>query len=221
MRVDELLNYYYEDFSDNEKYVCHYLTEYYRDCVKKTIDEFASDCSVSKTLLVRFAKKLGLSGYSELKARLKIEMQEREGDVKGLLQTMTDSYHKMMDDLNKKNLTSFFEKLYSAERVFVFGSGSSQARAASEMKRIFLPAREIINLHGHDMCYGLKKNCFKQRFDSHNFSFGRVGNGSKACKSFKNRQYPNSFNYCLDKQQARRSLRRKSLCKFRKTACKI
>ncbi|MCD8090482.1 MAG: MurR/RpiR family transcriptional regulator [Clostridiales bacterium] len=157
MRVDELLNYYYEDFSENEKYVCHYLTEHYRDCVKKTIDEFASDCNVSKTLLVRFAQKLGLSGYSELKARLKIEMQEQEGAVKGILQTMTDSYHKMMDDLNKKNLTSFFEKLYSAKRVFVFGSGSSQARAASEMKRIFLPAREIINLHGHDMCYGLKK----------------------------------------------------------------
>ena len=162
MRIEELLNYHYEEFSDNEKYICHYLHNHYDDCQKKTIDEFAASCNVSKTLLVRFAKKLGLTGYSELKARIKIEKQEERGNVKGLLQTMTDSYHKMMDDLNKKELITFFEKLYLAKRVFVYGSGSSQARAASEMKRIFLPAREIIHLHGHDMCYPLKKIASKE-----------------------------------------------------------
>lgn len=157
MRIEELLNAHYDEFSDNEKYVCHYLSSHYRECAKSTIDEFAAACSVSKALLVRFAKKLGLSGYSELKARIKIERQEQEGSVEGLLRTMTDSYHKMMDDLIKKDLSGFFAQMYTAKRVFVYGSGSSQARAASEMKRIFLPVREIIALHGHDMCYALQK----------------------------------------------------------------
>lgn len=157
MKIDELLNYHYEQFSDNEKYVCHYLTNHYKECTKKTIEEFAASCNVSKTLLVRFAKKLGLSGYSELKARIKIELQEQEERVEGLLQTMTDSYHKMMDDLIKKDLSSFFLKLYTAQRVFVYGSGSSQSRVANEMKRIFLPVREIIDLHGHDLFYALKR----------------------------------------------------------------
>lgn len=157
MRIDELLNFHYEDFSENEKYVCHYLTGHYEECCHKTIDEFASMCNVSKTLLVRFAKKLGLSGYSELKARLKLELSEKEPDINDFLTVMTDSYHKMMDDLMKKNLTSFFSRLYSARRVFVYGSGSTQARAASEMKRIFLPAKEIIHLHGHDLSYALQK----------------------------------------------------------------
>lgn len=157
MRIDELLNYYYEEFSENEKYVCHFLSRHLEECSKQTIEEFAAGCNVSKTLLVRFAKKLGLTGYSELKARIKIELQEKEAGTGGLLQIMTDSYHKMMDDLIKKNLSGFFDKLYSAERVFVYGSGSSQARAASEMKRIFLPAKEIIHLHGHDLCCALHK----------------------------------------------------------------
>lgn len=156
MRVEELLNFYYEKFTDNEKYVCHYLSSHYELCVKKTIEEFAADCNVSKTLLVRFAKKIGLSGYSELKARIKIEMQEKDAGVEGLLQTMTDSYHKMMDDFIHKDLFSLFQKIYSSERVFVYGSGSSQARAASEMKRIFLPIKEIINLYGHDLLYALE-----------------------------------------------------------------
>ena len=157
MRMDELLNYYYDEMSDNEKYVCHYLAGHYEECSRKTVEEFAADCNVSKPLLIRFAKKLGLSGYSELKAQIRIERRESEPDAEGLLQAMTDGCHKMMEDLVKKNLTSLFEKIFLADRVFVYGSGSSQARAASEMKRIFLPAKEMIHLHGHDLLCTLKK----------------------------------------------------------------
>lgn len=156
MKINELLNDHYDELSENEKYVCHYLSGHYEECIRKTAEEFAADCNVSKTLLIRFAKKLGLSGYSELKARLKIEQKEAEQNTDGLLQAMTDSYHKMMEELVKKNLTSLFEKIFSARRVFVYGSGSSQARAASEMKRIFLPAKEMIQLHGHDLLVTLK-----------------------------------------------------------------
>lgn len=158
MRIEELLNTHYERFTESEKYVCHYLSNHYEECTRKTVEAFASECNVSKALLVRFAKKIGLSGYSELKARIKIELQERDGSVEGLLQTMTDSYHKMMDDFMHKDLSGLFRKLHSAERVFVYGSGSSQARAASEMKRIFLPVKGVMNLHGHDLIYALQKN---------------------------------------------------------------
>lgn len=157
MRIEELLNLHYDGFGENEKHICHYLSSHYEECSSQTIEEFASGCNVSKTLLVRFAKKLGLSGYRELKARIKIELQEKESNVEGLLQTMTDSYHKMMDGLVKKDLSGFFDKLYRAKRVYVYGSGSSQARAASEMKRIFLPAKEMIHLSGHDLRYALQK----------------------------------------------------------------
>lgn len=157
MKIEELLNKHYEEFSENEKHVCHYLSRHYEECSRKTIEEFAVSCSVSKTLLIRFAKKLGLSGYSELKARIKIEWKEKEISTEGLLQTITESYHKMMDELVKKNLSNFFVQLDSAKRVFVYGSGSSQARAASEMKRIFLPVKEMIHLHGHDLLYALQK----------------------------------------------------------------
>lgn len=157
MKIEELLNAQYEKFSGNEKDVCYYLTRHFRECSKMTIDEFAACCHVSRSVLVRFAQKIGLSGYSELKARIKIELQEQSTDVDGLLQTMTDSYHKMMDDLNRKSPVRFFEMLYAAKRVFVFGSGSSQARAASEMKRIFLPVKEIIHLYGRDLQDAIQK----------------------------------------------------------------
>ena len=47
-------------------------------------------CGVSKSLLVRFAKHLGLSGFRELKAMLRIEEQENKVTEWNLLETMTE-----------------------------------------------------------------------------------------------------------------------------------
>lgn len=155
MEIDRLLNLKYDTFSENEKYVCHYLSGHLHDCCTRSVDAFARDCHVSKTMLVRFAQKLGFSGYSAMKAQIKLDLQERTSDTDNLLNHITGSYHKMMDDLLKKDLTHFFSLLESSRRVFVFGSGSSQVRVAGEMKRIFLPVREMIQLQGHDICHAL------------------------------------------------------------------
>lgn len=155
MEIDRLLNLSYDTFSENEKYVCHYLSGHLRECCSKSVDAFAQDCHVSKAMLVRFAKKLGYSGYSAMKAQIKLDFKERASDAGSLLNHITGSYHKMMDELLKKDLTYFFSLLENAQRVFVFGSGSSQARVAGEMKRIFLPVREMLHLQGHDIRHAL------------------------------------------------------------------
>ena len=85
MEIDRLLNLRYNAFSENEKYVCHYLSGHLHECCAKTIDAFAQDCHVSKTMLVRFAKKLGFSGYSAMKAQIKLDLQERASDIGRLL----------------------------------------------------------------------------------------------------------------------------------------
>ena len=154
MRLEEAFNKNYNRFTENEQYICRYLLEHKKECAVMSITEFAGSCHVSESMLVRFAKKNSLAGYGELKARLRLEEQETEeamGPGEGLLNTVTDSYHKMMDELIGRGLDSLFEKLYRARRVFLYGSGSAQTRAASEMKRIFLPVKEMFHIHGHDM----------------------------------------------------------------------
>lgn len=151
MGLEERFNENYHRFTENEQYICRYLLEHKDSCIGLSITEFAGMCHVSESMLVRFAKKNGLSGYGELKARFRLEQDtgdRREGE---LLDIVTDSYHKMMDELMRRDMTSLFEKLYRAGRVFLYGSGSAQTRAASEMKRIFLPVKEMFHINGHDM----------------------------------------------------------------------
>ena len=158
MRLEELINAHSGELNENERYICAYLLEHKREAAKSSIDETAADCGVSKTLLVRFAKHIGLSGFRELKAKLRIELQEKQVVANDLLETVTNSYHKMLDDFLKRDDTGLFASIYCAKRVFAYGSGSSQARVASEMKRIFIPEKEFVSLHGHDMCDAIAKN---------------------------------------------------------------
>ena len=155
--VEALFNRAYPRMSENERYICQYIAAHYEACEAQPIAAFARQCGVSQALLVRFAQKLGLAGYGELKALVRLGLAEPGAPAGGLLDRVTSACHKMMDELVDTDLSGFFRLFAGARRVFVYGSGSSQARAASEMKRIFLPVREIIHVSGHDMALALQQ----------------------------------------------------------------
>lgn len=163
MRFEELMNRYYRTFSENEKYVCRYIMEHKKECCRKSIDEFAKECHVSKTMLVRFAKKMQLPGFGELKAMIRLETEENLASQDKLLDEVTGSYHKMIDDFYKRDLNGILEMINRAHRILIYGSGSAQSHVASEFKRIFLPANKpMFHIYGHDMVTALSKSAKPQ-----------------------------------------------------------
>ncbi|MDU3407840.1 MAG: MurR/RpiR family transcriptional regulator [Clostridium sp.] len=152
MMIEELMNRYYENLNENDKLICKYIINNKDTCYKLSIDKFASKCNVSTTTLFRFAKKISLPGFSELKARLRLEVESRTNEKSDFLTTVTSSYHKLVEDIKNRDCDNIFENIYKSKRIIVFGSGYAQARVASEFKRIFLPTEKIIfNMHGYDM----------------------------------------------------------------------
>lgn len=152
MNIEELMNKYYGDLNENDQLICSFILKNKENCYKLSIDEFASRCHVSKTMLFRFAKKLSIPGFSELKVRLRWEAESHGKTGTNLMDTVAGSYHKMIDDMKIKDCISLFDRMYHARRILVYGSGYAQARVASEFKRIFLPVRQMIfNIHGYDM----------------------------------------------------------------------
>ncbi|OSA90694.1 UNVERIFIED_ORG: transcriptional regulator [Clostridium botulinum] len=152
MRIEELMNRYYSDLNENDKFICKYIINNKDSCYKLSIDEFASKCNVSNTTLFRFAKKISLPGFSELKARLRLEVETKNNEKIDFLSTVTESYHKVVEYIKNRDCTNIFEKMYKAKRIIVYGNGYAQARVTSEFKRIFLPTEKtIFNMHGYDM----------------------------------------------------------------------
>lgn len=152
MKLEYLLNQSYEKMNESEREITRYILQNRAACARASIGETADACHVSRTVLVRYAKKLGLPGYRELKAMLKLEHREAAQDAGALLDELTGNYHKMLEDFRNKDFRNLCERIRAADRILVYGSGYAQARVASEFKRIFLPAgKTVFHIHGNDM----------------------------------------------------------------------
>ena len=157
MKLEQQINKYYDSLTPNEQYICECILNHKNDCIRLSIDEFAIKYHISTSGLSRFSQKIQLSGYSELRAVLRLNESNQVKNNKSIDQLM-DCYNKVIEDIDQKDCTKIFEKMNSANRIIVFGEDFFQGRVAKEMKRIFLPTGKIIyDAYGHDIIQTLKK----------------------------------------------------------------
>lgn len=151
MRVEELMNLHYDRFTENDRYICAMILQHKQACMKLSIEEFANMFHISTSSLSRFAQKLSLPGYSELKVILRFEQEEhvlQMIDVKQMMQ----GYDRVIQDMEQKDHTTLFHHITQAKRIILFGDGYAQGRVAKEMKRIFLPTgKKFYDVYGVDM----------------------------------------------------------------------
>ena len=131
----------YSEMSKSEKQIADWIGENPGQIISLSIVELAEKCQCSEATIVRFAKRLGLSGYQELKISL-----ASEGQGSPINSSITDAdtpfdvYGKICSDIylslekTKKSLNpDFLEKACSAisnaRRIVVFGLGNSAAIA--------------------------------------------------------------------------------------------
>ena len=71
-----------ESLNETEAYVYNYVVKYTKKVLNESIRELANDTHVSTATIMRFCKKMGCEGFTELKYRLKEseEMQETKED---------------------------------------------------------------------------------------------------------------------------------------------
>lgn len=144
MSIEELVNKYYSHMNSNDLHIWKYISNHKKECVDITIEELANRCNVSRTTILRFAKKLSFKGFTEMKMYLKwqdnknIEMESRAFSI------ICEGYIHAIEDIKKKNFTRASELIYDAGRVFVYGSGDIQRAVGKQLKRMFLTCQEII-----------------------------------------------------------------------------
>ena len=71
-----------ESLNETETYVYNYVVKNTKKVLNESIRELANDTHVSTATVMRFCKKMGCEGFTELKYRLKenVEMQETKED---------------------------------------------------------------------------------------------------------------------------------------------
>jgi RpiR family glv operon transcriptional regulator len=138
MRLEELFSAHYESLNASDKHIWNYVGNNKALCSGLSIEEVAERCNVSRSTIMRFAQKLGLTGYSELKTYLRWETTEFARDPADYLQTICDKTIKAIERFRDMDMTQICRLFHEANRVFVYGTGSIQRAAAGEFKRMFL-----------------------------------------------------------------------------------
>ena len=77
MKLETLVYDNYKSLNENDKYIWKYILNNKKECENMSIQDLAANCNVSHTTILRFAQKLGLNGYSELKFYLKLENKKK------------------------------------------------------------------------------------------------------------------------------------------------
>ena len=77
MTLDKLVEDNYHQLNENDLYIWQYILHHKRECQRISIKDLARNCNVSHTSILRFTKKLGLEGFSELKVHLKWDLAQK------------------------------------------------------------------------------------------------------------------------------------------------
>ena len=146
-----------------EKRIADYLLSHSGELVDVSITELAERCDCGDATIVRFSRRLGLSGYQELKLRIAAEINASSSISAEIQKTDScfDIFKKRIMDisaslyntesvLDEKELDRAAEAISQADRIVIFGLGNSAAiaqDAAHKFLRLGLSAQACCDNH--------------------------------------------------------------------------
>ena len=141
--LSELIVKHYDKLNKNDLYLCQFISTHKKECSSLTIEELAAKSHISRSSILRFAQKLSLRGYSELKVYLKLDVEQERPSSLDVLTEVCDDYHRAIEDFKSRNCDKICRILYEAGRIFVYATGSMQASVGRELQRK-LPLPQIV-----------------------------------------------------------------------------
>ncbi|MGT2624820.1 MurR/RpiR family transcriptional regulator [Streptococcus thoraltensis] len=140
MTLQERVQQYANQFSNNDWLIFQYLTNYSKPS-QLTIQALAKECHVSTTTIFRFCQKLDFTGFSELKA----SMIYAQPDKKRLArEDFKKTYHQVVDYIDHYDTSRLFKAIKSSEKIFLLARSELELRLAKDMQRIFFPLGKVI-----------------------------------------------------------------------------
>ncbi|BAL83614.1 putative RpiR family transcriptional regulator [Selenomonas ruminantium subsp. lactilytica TAM6421] len=164
MKLEELVNHNLSHLNDTDLIVWRYIYAHMQECCYISIYDLADACHVSRTTIMRFAKKLGFDGFSDLKAMLKLEqVKPQEKPSQNIAEATTALCKSIGEEIARQDFWKVNKLMYRAQRVFVFASGLVQRNIANELTRLFLHTNKyIFSVQGYNEFRTIMEQAGKQ-----------------------------------------------------------
>jgi RpiR family transcriptional regulator, glv operon transcriptional regulator len=143
--LDEMVYKKLGQLSETDQIIWKYIFLHKKEVANMSIQDLADVCHVSRTTVMRFTQKISLSGFSELKALLKLEEKQRPSfDGADVISRIARQYQSVINDLQKRNFEPICRLIATANRIIGFGTGVIQSNVIRELKRLFIGSGEFI-----------------------------------------------------------------------------
>lgn len=148
MKIEEIINKNYEQLSDIDINIAKYTLDNKEKISKMGINEVARNSFTSKSSVLRFAQKLGFSGFSEFKNYIKRESGRNTANQEPhelFTQVLTD-IEKTIEYLRTVNLQSIYKAIDECKTIYILSTGVSQENQANELQRLFLMSGRSVHI---------------------------------------------------------------------------
>ena len=152
-----------ESMGPAEKKIANYILLHTNEILSVSISTLAGACGCGDATVVRFARRLGLCGYQELKLRLaaeisatsslSAEIQKNDSCLDIFRKRMTEIRNTLIATesvLDPEALDKAAQAIMSSDRIVIFGLGNSAAiaqDAAHKFLRLGLSAQSVCDNH--------------------------------------------------------------------------
>ena len=151
----------YPQLSLVEARIADRVVEYPFEVIRSSTEELAGTCEVSTASIIRFCKKLGYTGFKELKITLAQEVgslvprlmtasdqQERFDYVAHVLQQSIDGMERTVSTLDKDMLDAAIQAIANARVIDIYGAGESYV-VGENLQMKLLRLGVVANLHSN------------------------------------------------------------------------
>lgn len=157
------IRFMYSQMGPGEKKIANYLLENSQNLLSISVSRLAKICECGDATVVRFARKLGFTGYQEMKINFAAELNSTSSVNSEIEKndSCLDIFRKRINDisvalwstesvLDGKSLENATHLIMSAKRIVIFGLGNSAAiaqDAAHKFLRLGLNAQACCDNH--------------------------------------------------------------------------
>lgn len=136
-----------DKFSKSEKEIINYIFSNPEEVRKMSLAKLAKTLYVSESSIFRLCKKIGLSGYSELRFELANLSSDDFTAKEDIASTVEEGAQKTFKYFNTLDLNKFFAAIKNAKTIYLYSTGWAQELIAKYIEHeLFVVGKRAVTL---------------------------------------------------------------------------
>lgn len=133
------INHAYRQLNETDLAIIAVIMEHFLEMPFLGIEQLSKKCNYSRSSILRTAKKLGFSGYAEMRNYIGWEIERTEENKETILPQLQHEAEETLQGIeNSKSFDKVVDLMIRKKRIFIYGTGEGQKNCANEIQRLFM-----------------------------------------------------------------------------------